>query len=370
MLNFNESIIGWLSDNAPLGVFTTDTDLVIRNWNKWLEVHSGRGAEEMIGSSLLDSFPEVRERRLDSFYQDALKGQTHVLAYRFHKYLIALPTSSPRQAAKMHQTARIVPLTDGSRVIGTITSIEDVTERVIREDELWMAREEAEKANSEKDRLLASLSHDLRTPLSSILSWIRLIRKGNLDPARMQSGLKSIESNATTQFQLLEQLLDITRIQTGKLELNFQEVDLIEMIEAAITAIWPMSEARGINIEKTMPGERRLSMFDDKRIQQIVWNLLSNALKFTPQGGTIKVSLEYMENVAELKVADTGVGFSPDAVEHIFKPLWQGENALGHGGLGLGLSIVGHLVELHRGTIRAESPGPGKGATFTVTLPI
>lgn len=365
----NNPIIEWLNEYAPGGIFVTDADLMIRVWNRWLEEHSGRRAEQLIGMRLFDAYPEIHERGLDAFYREALDGHGQVLSNRFHEYLITLPTDFDAPLGRMQQAVRIAPLTQDGSVAGTITVIEDVSERVVREKELSAAREEAEKSNQAKDRLLATLSHDLRTPLNSILGWIQLIRNRDLKPEVVTGGLKSIENNAMVQLHLLDQILDTSRIASGKVEIIPQETDLAEIVYSAVDAVRPMAESKSINLEKDVPADRKIFVIDSNRIQQIIWNLLSNALKFTPQGGTVRLSLTFSGDSAQLKVADTGMGIQPEQLQHVFEPLWQSKEAGGHGGLGLGLAIAKQLAELHGGSLRAESPGAGHGATFVLSLP-
>lgn len=369
VFNLNNAIVDWLNDYAPQGILTTDTDLVIRGWNRWLEQHSGRSVETTLGCRLFDIFPELVERRLDRFYVEALNGEAKVLAHRFHRYLVKLPAKSEYRLAEMQQTARIAPLVDGGRIVGTITAIEDVSERVVKEDELNAARHDAEDANRAKDRFLAMLSHDLRTPLSAILGWSKLIRGRTLDAKMVDRGLESIERNAGVQLQLIEEILDISRIAAGKLQLELESVDVKDLIAAALDVVTPMAEAKGIRIERSLPAHGRIASADPKRFQQIVWNLVSNAVKFTPDGGHVRVSLVYEDKGFELRISDTGVGIAAEDIVHIFEPLWQAGDSGAQGGLGLGLSIVQELVGLHGGTIRVDSPGPGQGATFTVRLP-
>ena len=365
----NNPIIEWLNEYAPEGIVITDADLVIRGWNRWLQRHSGREAGEMIGVRLFDAFPEIVARGLDVFYRAVLDGRAQVLANRFHEYLMTLPTDFETPHGKMQQTVRIAPLMEAGRVAGTITVIEDVSERVVRENELWRSREEAETANRAKDQLLATLSHDLRTPLSSILGWVRLIRNRPLEAETISGGLKSIERNALVQLQLMDEILDTSRIASGKVELTLQETDLVELIDSSVDALTPMAVSKEVRIAKDLPAQPKMLQVDSKRIQQVLWNLLSNALKFTPRGGIVRVSLAFSSARARLEIADSGMGIRPEHLDQVFEPLWQSKEAGGHGGLGLGLSIAKQLVELHGGSIRAESVGPGQGATFILELP-
>jgi signal transduction histidine kinase len=359
-------IIQWLNDSAPYGIFVTDSNLVIRGWNNWLERHSARNAAELIGVHLFEAFPEIADRGLDLFYHEVLRGHTHVLAHRFHEYLIELPTDL--HPGRMRQTVSIAPLQDNG-VAGTITTIEDVTERAVTESELSKAREDAEKANCTKDRLLATLSHDLRTPLTATIGWTRIMQSRSLSADMMAKALKTIQCNTEVQLQLMDAILDKARIATGKMELTRAPLDMTQIIGNAVDALLPLAESKQIRLEKDLPSEQIICLLDAKRFYQIVWNLLSNGIKFTPAGGTVRTSLRVLPGGAELSFADTGMGIAPEDVARVFDGLWQSPDARGHGGLGLGLSITKQLVESHGGSIHAASAGAGKGATFTVTLP-
>jgi PAS domain S-box-containing protein len=366
---FESAIVRWLDEYAPRGYITTDRSLIIRGWNRWLETRAGFAAQEVIGRPLFEVFPELAARQLDRLYQDALRGQVAVLANRFHKYLIKLPVASEYGLTEMPQSAFIGPLVHEGDVIGTITSIDDVTDRVAHENELLIAREEADKANDAKDRFIAMLSHDLRTPLTAVLGWARVLLDRPADEKIVQKGAEVIERNVRVQLELIEQVLDISRISSAKLELDLEWVDVREALQTALESIEPIAQAKGIRVDRDLMAEQRTASLDAKRFQQVIWNLVSNALKFTPNGGSIRVSLKNASDAFHMIVADTGKGISAEHLPHLFEPLWQAEESTGHGGLGLGLAIVRNLVELHGGTIRAESPGAGLGAVFTVQIP-
>ncbi|MBV8855406.1 MAG: response regulator [Acidobacteria bacterium] len=286
----------------------------------------------------------------------------------------------------MQQTARISPLLDdGGNVIGTVTVIEDVTERVAREAALQAevdartralarekaAREEAEEANHLKDEFLATVSHELRTPLTAILGWSNMLLAKNLDDEARARALEIIHRNAQAQNQLISDLLDVSRIISGKLRLDLRTVELSPIIEAAVEATRPAAETKGVQLNTSLDPHAGPVNGDADRLQQVVWNLLTNAIKFTPEGGRIEVKSEIVGPRVEVTVHDTGIGIAPEFLPHIFDRFRQadpGTNRI-HGGMGLGLSIVRQLVELHGGAIRAESEGEGKGATFTVSLP-
>jgi len=219
---------------------------------------------------------------------------------------------------------------------------------------------------------LATVSHELRTPLNAILGWTRLVREGIFDDAKRDRALDSVERNALAQQKLIEDILDVSRIISGKLRLKSSEVDVAEAIRAATDSVRPALDAKSLRLETRISGALPKVIGDEDRLQQIIWNLLSNAVKFTPRGGSIMVTVHADEDWITVSVADTGEGIAPEFIPHIFERFRQADNSTTrvHGGLGLGLSIVHHLVESHGGTIRAESPGRGQGATFTLRLPL
>jgi PAS domain S-box-containing protein len=294
---------------------------------------------------------------------------------------------------------------DENELLGHVGTIEDITERKQMEAVRQLivseqsARREAEVANRMKDEFLAVLSHELRTPLNSMLGWSRLLRTRKFDEATTARALETIERNAVTQAQLIEDILDVSQIIRGKLRLKCGPTDLTTVIQSAIEAVRPQSEAKAIQLEWALSEPIDLLWGDPVRLQQVVWNLLTNAIKFTPEAGRVEVKLEKIEcsmlsaevdsleqedNVgqiataqrlscfAQITVTDTGVGISPDFLPKVFDRFRQADSTTtrSHNGLGLGLAIVRHLVELHGGTVHAASEGEGLGATFTVKLPL
>jgi signal transduction histidine kinase/ActR/RegA family two-component response regulator len=233
-------------------------------------------------------------------------------------------------------------------------------------------REGAVAASQAKDEFLAMVSHELRTPLNSMLGWIRLVKSGRLDDETSARGLETIERNTLAQVQLIEDLLDISRVITGKLSLTVERLDVESVIQAAVDSIRVAAEAKGIRLQTVLDSFACTVSGDRGRLQQVVWNLLSNAIKFTPRGGRVRVQLERVESSVEITVSDTGRGISPEFLPYVFERFRQADAGItrAHGGLGLGLAIVRHLVELHGGTVRASSEGEGRGATFVVRLPI
>ena len=235
-----------------------------------------------------------------------------------------------------------------------------------------IARSEAETANRLKDEFLATVSHEIRTPLNAIIGWSHLLRSGRLDEASTARAIETIDRNAKTQAQLIEDILDVSRVITGKLRLRNEPVDIASVINAAIDSVQLAIESKDLHLEVTLDPSARHTFGDDGRLQQVVWNLLSNAIKFTPTGGRIKIKVKRAEGNMQLRVSDTGHGIGSDFLPFIFDRFRQadGTSTRHHGGLGLGLAIVRHLVELHGGSIKADSAGVGKGATFTITLPL
>jgi PAS domain S-box-containing protein len=367
--DFDPAVVNWLNDYAPQGIVVTDTSFIINGWNRWLEQNTGYTADAAFGRSLFEIFPDLIERGFDRFYQNALNGQVTVLAHRFHKYLTRLPARPEYALSEMQQSARIAPLMREGQVAGTITAIEDVSERVVYENQLISAREAADKANETKDRFLAVLSHDLRTPLSAILGWARVLRDRPADETLARKSAEVIERNVATQMELIEEILDLSRIAAAKLELNVDRIKVRETVMMTLEAFEPIASAKGIGMDLEAPGEERMAVLDAKRFRQIIWNLVSNALKFTAAGGSVRILLEYRNEGFQLVVADTGKGISPEGLAHVFEPLWQAEADTRRGGLGLGLAIVKSLVEHHAGSIRAESAGAGQGAVFIVHMP-
>jgi signal transduction histidine kinase/CheY-like chemotaxis protein len=246
---------------------------------------------------------------------------------------------------------------------------EKQAELLAREHE---ARTEAELANRTKDEFLATLSHELRTPLTAMLGWTWMLRSRELEPETYQHALETIERNVRAQAQLIEDLLDVSRIITGKLRLEVSPSELVPVIEAALDTTRPAAEAKGIQLQAELDPSAGPVLCDPARMQQVAWNLLSNAVKFTPRQGTVRVSLKRFDAHVEMSVSDTGQGIDQDFLPHVFDRFRQADSSTTrrHGGLGLGLGIVRHLVELHGGTVAAESAGDGAGATFTVSLPL
>jgi signal transduction histidine kinase len=268
---------------------------------------------------------------------------------------------------------------EARRPVRTVGALLDVTEQklaeeyrerlLVREQELRVA---AESANKLKDNFLSTLSHELRTPLTAIIGWTGLMRQQRLDEANQLKGIDTIERNARTQQRLIEEILDVSRMASGKFTFTPAAIELLPVIESAIESIRPTAEQQEIHFETNLAASGTAVFGDPDRLLQMTSNILSNAVKFTPAGGVIRVSLSPSGLFIQLRISDTGEGIDPTFLPHIFDRFRQGDSATTrkHGGLGLGLSIVQHIVELHGGAIHAESDGPGKGATFVIDLPV
>jgi PAS domain S-box-containing protein len=526
----SEAVLGWIQEIAPYGVFTTDREMRVRSWNEWLAAHSGITLHEVIGRPLADLFPELVARRLIGHYARALDGEVSVLSTALHRYLVPIPLHRDGEPAMMLQTVRIAPVRSAGVVIGTITWIEDVTQRevqaailqrqqeldrvlsaalgallqsndpgrdvaeifpivatslgldaflsyvtepdgctlrlvsssgispkqreslahlTIQEDDrrapagpepiprttaahhrdlqalglrvhccfplsigdrviglvsfgsyaraeippadvIILARiaryvaialdrtqreREAVAASRAKDDFLAALSHELRTPLNPVL-LIASEAAGNPEfPAPAREAFRSIEKNAMLEARLIDDLLDLTRIEHGKIALEMQPFDAHAALRDALVTIQAEAEEKHLSLEVGLGAPASQIIGDSGRLQQVFWNVLKNAVKFTPPGGAITVSS--WSDLRELFVCvrDSGIGMAPHELSRIFGAFVQGDHAgasRGHrfGGLGLGLAISRKLVELHSGRIDAESGGPGQGAVFTIVLPL
>ncbi|MGZ5967635.1 MAG: hybrid sensor histidine kinase/response regulator [Polyangiales bacterium] len=338
------------------------------------------GQRDLLGKRLVDVMPELEPQG----YMEMLR---QVLGTGRPQVGRAMRAFVQRNGVPEEAFVDFVlqPISDASgSVVGIFVQGNDITERKRAEaareklesermallDRAERAREEAERANRLKDEFLATVSHELRTPLTSILGWVHIMRGGNLPEDRHARALETIERNARAQAQLVEDLLDVSRIINGKLQLQVENVDVVAVLEAALESVRPAAQAKSLEIELASPEAARVSG-DATRLQQIMWNLLANAVKFTPAGGRISVTIRAEEDPVEVTVTDNGQGIASDFLPYVFDRFRQAEGSAArrHGGLGLGLAIVRHLVELHGGTIEVASEGIRKGATFTLRLP-
>jgi len=281
-----------------------------------------------------------------------------------------------------------VPMIAHDRVLGTLTVANTTSRRRFGNDDLRLLQDVASRAalaienahsyrqlqtaNRLKDEFLATLSHELRTPLNAVLGYARMLQSGAVSDDKVAQALEVIDRNANSLAQIVEDVLDVSRIILGKARMRVEPTDMTSVVDDAVATVMPSVEAKGIQLTRSVPSRLSEVSGDPGRLQQVVWNLLSNAVKFTPKGGRIDVSIIEEDSSVDVVVTDTGIGFASTFKPYMFERFRQAEGGTTrlHGGLGLGLAIARHIVEMHGGTIEAESPGEGKGATFKVKLPL
>ena len=348
-----------LIKNAPDPVFVSDLRGKILQANDAVFALLGFRPDEVIEQSLSRIIsPEETREFIAALREVVERGVTRNVRLN--------PRSASGEIIPTTLNASALRDPDGT-VIGAIGILRDMRayERVVRD--LEESRRELRAADKAKDHFLAMVSHELRTPLTAMLGWARLLRIGFEDETRAARGLEVIERNTKLLAQLIEDLLDVSRIVTGKLRLERRQVDPVAVVEAAIDAVQGVADAKEIELQAVLDPDAGPVLADPDRLQQVVWNLLSNAIKFSPAHSRVEIRLERAGSAARVTVSDKGAGIKPELLPQIFERFRQGERALG--GLGLGLAIVRHIVELHGGVVRAQSAGNGQGATFTVELP-
>jgi hypothetical protein len=355
-----------LSACSPVGIFLSDVEGRCTYSNPRCQAICGFTIQESLGLGWVRFIhPEDRERAIANWKAYTCEGREYSNEYRFQ---------TPEGIIRWTHVRSSPMLSDQGELLGHVGTVEDITERKLAEAaraqviQEQAARQEAEAANRMKDEFLAILSHELRTPLNSMLGWARLLRTRKFDEATTARALETIERNAKSQAQLIEDILDVSLIIRGKLRLQIRPIHLAPIIEMVLNSVRPAAEAKAIALESVLEPVKVAG--DPDRLQQVVWNLLTNAIKFTPEGGKIEVRLEPIGSHAQLRVIDTGVGIAPAFLPYVFDRFRQADSTTTrtHGGLGLGLAIVHHLVELHGGTVTVESDGEGQGAIFTVNL--
>jgi signal transduction histidine kinase/DNA-binding response OmpR family regulator len=357
---------------APVAVsVVVGPDFVFELANPLYEAMVGRG--HLAGKSFREAFPELPDDApvlgmLEDVYASGLP-------FHAEEFLVPLDRDGSGALEDVYFKFTSQPLHDGGgRSDGIMTVAVDVTEQVRVRRQLERQTAELDRLNRAKDEFLATLSHELRTPLTSILGWARLLTMETSDAETVRTGLMSIDHSAQIQAELINDVLDLSRITTGKVRIESHVVNVASVASAALDGVRLAARARGIHLENNLaPGPKAPNILGDgNRLQQIIWNLLTNAIKFTPQGGTVELALSTTETSVVLRVTDSGVGISADFLRFVFEPFRQADSSTTrlHGGLGLGLSIVRHLVEMHGGRIAAESEGEGRGATFTAEFPL
>jgi len=357
-------------------VITTDPAGHVTMLNPVAQALTGWNEAAATGKPIETVFHIVQEetrRRLESPVSKVFR-EGRVVGLANHTLLIA----RDGRETPIEDSAAPIRAADGT-LIGIVLVFRDASERREAErriqtllDREQEARRAAETVSRSKDEFVATVSHELRTPLNAIFGWVRLLRSGSLNPAQHAHALEVVERNTRAQAQLIEDLLDMSRVVTGHLRLDMRKTDLPAVVQSAVDAVRPAAEARELTISLDLDPLVRPISADPDRLQQIIWNLLTNSVKFTEKGGRIDVSLKTDGSDAVLRVKDTGIGISPDLLPHVFERFRQGVSSPSrvHGGLGIGLALVRHIAEMHGGSVIAESEGEGKGATFTLRIPM
>src|SRR5580700_6635031 len=363
------------SDDAIIG---KNLKSIITSWNFGAERIFGYTADEMIGTSIMRLIPPDRREEELEILSRIRRGE------RFDHFETIRLAKDGRQ---LNVSITVSPIKDSiGHVVGASKVARDITERKRAEEEAEMAnrerlrllesereaRTQLERASRIKDEFLATLSHELRTPLNAVLGWAKILRLGKLQGEELQQGLDTIERNAGVQAQLIEDLLDMSRIISGKVSLEVEMIDLPAVLNESIETLRATAEAKGVRLKALRHSFPVPISSDPNRLKQVFWNLLHNAIKFTPKDGMVHVRLERLDSHVEVSVTDTGEGIAADFLPYVFERFQQGDASTTrrHGGLGLGLAIVKELVELHGGNVGVKSDGIDKGATFTVQLPI
>jgi PAS domain S-box-containing protein len=350
-------------DSSDDAIVSKNLQSIVMSWNNAAERIFGYTPEEMIGQSIEKLFPE-----------DRLDEETQILA-RLQKgeRVDHFETKRRRKDGRLIDVSlTISPIRDASgTVVGASKIARDITEQKEAQRQLLQANEQLKRADRLKAEFLTTLSHELRTPLNAILGWVQLLREEK-DARDLEQALAIIERNVRAQSQMIEDLLDMGRLEAGKMRLDLQRVDLASVVAAGIESIRPAAEAKAIRLTSAFSSLKGTVLADRERLQQVVWNLLTNAIKFTNKGGRIHVTTQRVNSHVEVEVADNGQGIAPEFLAMVFDRFRQADAATTrrHGGLGLGLAIVKHLTELHGGSVRVSSEGIGKGASFFVSLPL
>lgn len=330
----------------------------------------GYTPDEMLSREPYDFIFEEDRRAARERFRSRMSGVSRPLDFRYRRKdgseLWATVSTSILSGARGEFVGLLALLTDNTERKRAEAERAELLEREQR------SREVAETASRIKDEFLATLSHELRTPLNAIIGWTEILAKAQVEPSVVSHATEVIYRNARAQAQLVEDMLDVSRIISGKFQLDVRHVELVQIVDATIDVVRPMAEARHIRIEKEFDFPAGKISGDSTRLQQVMWNLLSNAIKFTPEGGEVRVRVAKVDSQAEITVADTGQGISAEFLPYVFERFRQADSSYTrkHSGLGLGLAIVRHLVELHGGTVSAYSEGEGQGSTFTVRIPL
>jgi PAS domain S-box-containing protein len=373
-----QSFLGALVASAEDAIISKNLDGIVTSWNPAAERLFQYSAAEMIGKPISILIPADHPNEEPKILERIRRGEriANYATQRIRKDGQAIDVSLTVSPIR-DTLGQIIGASKIARDISESKRMEAREREVLRQAQEARrqaegARLQAEQASVAKEEFLATISHELRTPLNSILGWSNMLLSGQLSPERQQKAFETIDRNARSQAQLIEDLLDISRIISGKMRVDFKAVDLPTVLSAAVEAVRPAAEAKRIRIDSILSAAPRPIIGDADRLQQVLWNLLSNAVKFTPRDGSVQVELQRRESQVEIRVVDNGIGIDPAFLPYVFDRFSQADSSItrSRGGLGMGLAIVKSLVELHGGEVSASSLGEGKGAVFTVKLPI
>lgn len=358
-------------DSSDDAIVSKTLQGVITSWNKAAERIFGYTAAEAVGQNITLIIPEERRAEETEVLARLVRGERidHFETIR-----------QAKDGRRLDISLTVSPVRNSAgRIIGASKVARDISDRRRRERERQTllereqeARSEAEALNRSKDQFLATLSHELRTPLNAIYGWARMLDTGRLDESAIRRATEAILRNAAAQVQLIEDLFDVSRVVTGNMRLDVRPMSAVTVIESALDTVRPAATAKGVHLERVLDPGVGVMMGDPARLQQVVWNLLMNAVKFTPRGGRVSAHLRRVNSHIEIVVSDTGEGIAPELIPRLFQRFGQADSSSTrrHTGLGIGLALVRHLVDLHGGSVSAQSAGPGLGATFTVALPV
>jgi PAS domain S-box-containing protein len=385
LAEINSRRLAAIVSSSDDGIVGKDLQSIVTSWNGGAERIFGYTAAEMIGSSIMRLIPADIQSEERTILDRIARGE------RLEHFETVRVT---KRGELIDVSITVSPIKDSSgQVVGASKVVRDISAERKAALTLKRAKEEAEQANRErlqlleserearaqaerashmKDEFLATLSHELRTPLNAVLGWAHILRYETVDADELKQGIETIERNARAQAQIIEDLLDMSRIISGKIQLDVQQVELARVVNDAMETVRAAAQAKSLELRAVVEAATTLISGDANRLQQVFWNLLSNAIKFTPMGGTVRVALRRVESSIEVRVTDSGEGITPEFLPFVFDRFQQADASITrrHGGLGLGLAIVKQLTELHGGTVRVQSAGRGQGSTFVVCLPM
>lgn len=365
----SESLCNWIFQYADFGIILTDAELRITEVNRWVEKYSGKKESVFKGNSILDIFPEIRQRGLDRHLRDALSGASVVLSSTFHNYLIHFPIDDH---GFMKQTARITPLLNDESVYGLIIHIEDVTERVNREQLLQEKNDELQKINSTKDKFFSIISHDLRSPFTALLGFSELLNNDeSIPPGKTRFLVENLYKSIRNQYQFLENLLEWSRIQSRKQEFIFSDVKIADIISHIQKITASLAQSKNIRVFASCIPDNFSIFTDSQALTTAIYNLVINAIKFTSTGGKVEIKAFKSDESVILSVKDNGIGIPADRLDKLFR-IDESVSTAGTNnekGSGLGLLLVKEIVVKLNGSIHAEST-EGEGSEFIINLPV